>query len=265
MYDLDTINSFYKDSEFNNILDNFNGLCIPFDPKWNNVSVTISGGADSALLSFILCSLIQKHNSNCTVHVIYNIRCWRTRPWQEYIAEKVYNEIRKLFPNIKFERHVNFVPPEFEHGSREPYIVDEYGKVNGGDVIELRAYAEYIGYAYNIDAYYNAVTKNPDVNINGALEKRNINISKENFYLMLRHFNNQLICHPFRFVSKDWVIKQYINQNLLDLLNITRSCEGEFPDITYKTYVRGQYVPLCENCFWCKERKWGIDENLQTR
>lgn len=264
MNDLDNINWFYKTSEFNTILEDYNGLCIPFDKSWQNISVTISGGADSALLSYIMCSLVNKHNIDCKIHVIYNIRCWKTRPWQEYIASEVYNKIKGMFPDIHFERHVNFVPPEFEHGNREPYIIDEYGKVNSGDVIELRAYAEYIGHTYNIDAYYNAVTKNPVVGIPGALDKRSIEINNDNLHLMIRTFNNQLVCHPFRFISKDWVIQQYIKEDLIDLLNITRSCEGEFADITHKTYVTGQYVPVCNTCFWCKERQWGLNETLQT-
>jgi hypothetical protein len=49
--------------------------------------------------------------------------------------------------------------------------------------------------------------------------------------------------------------------NVEDLLEITRSCEGEFTGIDYKTYVRGQFVPVCGECFWCKEREWAIEQN----
>ena len=45
-----------------------------------------------------------------------------------------------------------------------------------------------------------------------------------------------------------------------DLFNITRSCEGEFNGINYKTYTPGQFVPLCNECFWCKERAWAIEQ-----
>jgi hypothetical protein len=66
--------------------------------------------------------------------------------------------------------------------------------------------------------------------------------------------------HPFRFVEKSWVIKQYYDLDILDLLDITRSCEGEFEGLNYKTYVYGQFVPTCNECFWCKERNWAISQ-----
>ena len=66
---------------------------------------------------------------------------------------------------------------------------------------------------------------------------------------------------PIKFVSKDWVVKQYKDFKILDLFDITRSCEGEFNDITFKTYKPGQFVPLCNTCFWCKEREWALTQN----
>jgi len=61
--------------------------------------------------------------------------------------------------------------------------------------------------------------------------------------------------------TKDWIIKKYDEENILDLLNITRSCEGEFEDLDYTTYTPGQTVPICGECFWCKEREWAIEQN----
>ena len=255
----------YQASKYKDIVKDYNGLPFPFDVNWENVSVAMSGGADSALLTYIICDIITKHHIDCTVHVLYNIRCWKSRPWQEDVANQVFDSITRMFPSVRFERHTNFVPPEFEHGDKDPYIVDEYGKINSGDTIELRAFAEYIGHKHNIDAYFNAVTKNPPVPLKGMLEKRNIELNEDTFYLMIRDFDSQIVCHPFRFVSKDWIISQYFENNITDLLNITRSCEGEFPSITHKTYRPGQYVPLCHNCFWCKERDWAFNENIQRQ
>jgi hypothetical protein len=60
-------------------------------------------------------------------------------------------------------------------------------------------------------------------------------------------------------VRKDWIIRQYINNNIGELLEITRSCEGEFDNINYTNYIPYQRVSTCGKCFWCKEREWGID------
>ena len=39
------------------------------------------------------------------------------------------------------------------------------------------------------------------------------------------------IYHPFVYTMKDWIIKQYFKNNIEDLLDLTRSCEGEFEGI----------------------------------
>lgn len=88
---------------------------IPFDNNWKRISISLSGGADSALLAYLLCQKITSQE----VHIISHIRCWKTKPWQEYNALSVYQYLIDKFPQIKFFRHVNFVPPELEWGKRD--------------------------------------------------------------------------------------------------------------------------------------------------
>ena len=35
---------------------------IPFDPNWKNVAIAVSGGADSALLAYMVCQKIQEQD-----------------------------------------------------------------------------------------------------------------------------------------------------------------------------------------------------------
>jgi 7-cyano-7-deazaguanine synthase in queuosine biosynthesis len=58
-------------------------------------------------------------------------------------------------------------------------------------------------------------------------------------------------------------VRRYIENNLIDLFDITRSCEGEFKELNYKTYQPYQPVPVCGKCFWCLEREWGIKNALK--
>jgi hypothetical protein len=255
------IETLYQNSEYKNIVNVINGLYIPFNLSWKNIGISVSGGADSALLSFILCKLIDENKTNTTVHILSNIRGWKTKPWQRYNSLDVYNFLTKKFPNIQFKRHENFIPPDLEWGNIGPTILDEYNKLCSGDIIEIRAFAEYIGYNENFDAYYNAVTKNPTIRFDNEMEKRNIDLNIDTFYLTITKHMDKIVSHPFRFVDKSWIIKQYKFYNILELLKITRSCEGEFSDIDYTNYIPGQYVPTCNECFWCKERNWAILEN----
>lgn len=228
---------------------------IPFENYWKRISISLSGGADSALLAYLICQKITTQE----LHVISHVRCWKTKPWQKYDSMKVYNWLQNRFPKIKMIRHENFVPPEMEWGDVGPIWTDEYGKKVSGDNIELRAFAEFICHTHDIDIYFNAVTRNPrNVEFRG-MPTRDIEPNETNRHLLLMEHMGRLAAHPFRFTEKSEILKEYIKQGILDLFAITRSCEGTFENINYKTYSPGQMVPICGECFWCKERQWAVD------
>jgi hypothetical protein len=186
---------------------------------------------------------------------------WKTRPWQAWDSLYVYNWLVKQFPNTKFKRHTNFIAPDIEYGNIGASIPDEYNKFVSGDNIQQRAYAEYVCFRENISAYYNAVTHNPRGIDLGGMVERDVEPSEDNRHLTVMKHMDKWALHPFRFVEKDWIIKQYKRLGIEDLLNKTRSCEGEFDNLNYQTYTPGQYVPVCGECFWCKEREWAIEQN----
>lgn len=257
---LEKINDYYRSSEYKSILTDVNGLYIPFNDDWKNIAISVSGGADSGLLLYLLSEHIETRKLSTVIHVIHNIRCWKTRPWQKYVFESVFDYIQNRFKSIEYVTHYNFVPPELEHGFSGKTLTDEYGKIVSGDTIELRAFSEYVCSSNDCEAYYNAITKNPEIDIQGKIESRDVELSNETFRLMIMKHLGFTAVHPFRFVSKDYVINTYRKKKLDKLLNLTRSCEGEFDNINYMNYTPGQYVPLCNNCFWCKERNWGIEQ-----
>lgn len=235
-------------------------LDIPFDTEWKKIAISVSGGADSALLASLLCDFIKyEGNPNCEVHIIQHVRNWKTKPWQQYDAIRVLDWLLNNYPDITFQRHNNFIPPEMEYGDKGPIMTDEYGKQVSGDNIELRSFAEFICSSYDIPVYYNAVTRNPrHVEFNG-MPSRDIEETEENKHLKIMEHMGRLAIHPFRFVTKDWIVKQYQEQNRTELFNLTRSCEGKIKDIDYTTYKPNQEVPICGECFWCKERQWALE------
>ena len=242
-----------------NLFHDIDGVKIPFNNNWTDVAISVSGGADSALLAYLVCSLAKEHNT--TVHIINHVRMWKTRPWQQHDADQVYRWLFQRFYHTIFKQHVNFIAPDIEYGNIGPNLTDEYGKKVSGDNIQQRAYAEFICHKYDISAYYNAVTRNPrQAMFNGMLE-RDLEPTDQNKHLEYMIHMGRVASHPFRFVDKSWVIKQYKRLDIEDLLNVTRSCEGEFNDIDYTTYKPGQHVPTCGECFWCKEREWAIEQN----
>ena len=233
---------------------------IPFDAGWAKIAVSLSGGADSALLTYLLCRHVEQTKLQIEVHLISHVRCWKTKPWQAEDFENVRRYLIDKFPTIKFELHTGFVAPDLEWGEKGPTITDEYGKLVSGDNIQIRSYAEYICCANYIDAYYNAVTKNPSSVDFKGMPTRDIEPTESNQHLRIMKHLGKWALHPFRFVEKDWVYRQYRRENLLDLWNLTRSCEGTFDHINYENYHKGMKVPTCGKCFWCKEREWAIEQ-----
>lgn len=237
------------------------GVEIPFSNDYRRIAISLSGGADSALLAYLLCKHITENKLDIDLFIISHVRMWKTRPWQKYNGLDVYSYLIRKFKNIHFTRYENFIPPDLEWGDTGPTLTDEYGKLVSGDITEIRSYAEYICFHEDVHAYYNAVTRNPRGIDLGGMDKRNIEPTDDNQHLRYTKHMDRDAIHPFRFIEKDWVVKQYKDLNIMDLFFTTRSCEGEFPDITYETYEIGQHVPECGECFWCKERGWAIAQN----
>lgn len=225
-----------------------------FDRSWKSIAVSVSGGADSALLCYLLC----KEVTDQTMHIINNVRCWKTKPWQEHDAACVISWIQHRFPDINFKLHRNFIAPDLEYGEIGPSIRDEYGKMVSGDNIQIRAFAEYVCEKNHIDAYYNGVTKNPPGEL-GGMKERDIESNENNKHLLIMQHMNRYAIHPFRFISKNIIIETYKKENIVELFNLTRSCEGTFDWLDYRNYKKGEPVPVCNDCFWCKERDWAVD------
>lgn len=229
---------------------------IIFNQNWKSVAISVSGGADSALLAYLICSQVTTQS----VHIISHKRMWKTRPWQSHDSLNIYTWLLKKFPNVKFVRHTNFIAPDIEYGNIGASIPDEYNKFVSGDNIQQRAFAEYVCFNENVNAYYNAVTRNPRGIELGGMKERDIDPTDDNKHLERMIHMGVEVLHPFRFIDKSEIVKKYKELDIINLFDITRSCEGEFDGIDYKTYNPGQYVPTCGNCFWCKEREWAIEQ-----
>ena len=256
------IKELFYQSGYKNIYD-IDDVFIVLDSDWKKIAVSVSGGADSALLLFLLSSLIDKNNLSIEINVITNIRMWKSRPWQRKNSLDVFNYIKDRFPNIRFIRHENFIAPDLEYGNIGRTIKDLNGNLKSGDQISVISHAEYVCFTNNINAWFAGITRNPS-EIENGMDDRNFDFPG--------HINDLITvkdtihaCHPFRYVTKKWIMYQYRKQELNDLLNITRSCEGDnnsYPDIfkglDYKSYKETDTVPECGKCFWCRERNWGL-------
>ena len=262
-------NKLYETIKDGKIVETFSNLNIVFDPTWKKVGVNLSGGADSALLTFFICSIIEKHNLDCTVTAITYQRCWETRPWQGYISIQVYNWLKGRFPKIIVDRITNYIPPELEHGAIGPII-------NGrsGDQIIVGSFNRFAAWENNLNAVFNATSKNPDAKRADRMTNRDKDAEDGVLEDVWRYGKKEdaYLVHPFRFVKKDWIVAQYFIYGINELYYTTRSCEGDIEQHEiikrscghFKDYKDGMDIPLCKQCWWCEERQWAEDRLQET-
>lgn len=262
---MEVINRLLEASEFSNYLNNVDGTYIVLNPNWRKIVVSLSGGVDSAMVMYQLSRIITEKKLDIEVHVISNIRMWETKPWAADVSLNVYNYFCNKFPNIKYVRHVNFISPDIEFGRIGAIIPDKHGRMKSGCQISSRSYMEYIVATNQINAAYDGVTLNPPLSVaadgmaDRTIESLDTTTLKDTIAYIAEY--SAYMISPFKFVSKDWVVKQYVDYKIVDLLGITRSCEYEFPGLDYRNYHKGKYVPTCGKCFWCVERDWALKQN----
>jgi len=264
----DVNNNLYSTLPASVILHKFSHLTIAFDPAWKRIAINLSGGADSALLAVLLCKIITKHSLDTKIDVITFQRCWETRPWQGHVSLQIFNKIKEMYPNIIQNRHTTYIPPEIEHGAIGPVI---NGK--SGDQIIVGSFNKFAAWEYNLDAVFNATSKNPDDLRDDRMTNRDKDAEDGTPMDLYFHSKkvNSVFAHPFRFVKKDWIVAQYHIFDLLDLYNMTRSCEGDINHMDnikeacghFRLYKPGMEIIECKECWWCEERDWA-DNRVQA-
>lgn len=277
--EIEQINELYEKSNLDRTMfHKEGGLIIPFHPSWKNIAVNVSGGADSAFLSSVLAKIIRDNGYNCKIHFISFVRVWEYRPWAPFISKEVYDKIKSTFPSVIGERIESFIPTDLEEGvsGRDLYN----GK--SGDRIIVNSFNKFAVYKYNLNAVYNATTLNPsdaEIGIIDSTNKRpkdrEIDWYGDKGILALVNKETEdkggsWNLYPLRYTDKRFVIGGYDRNGWNELLEITRSCEGDKnsdPDLfaSYLGYKHKESkLPLCGHCFWCVEREWATNKVLNN-
>lgn len=253
----------------NIVLHEIDGIIIPFDHTWNNIAVNLSGGADSALLTFLLADIIVKNNYKTKIYAITFVRNWERCPWQEDSSKQVFNKIKSMYNDVIESQIFSFIPPELEYARMKKNIIGD----QSGDNIITVSFNNYISYRKNIDCIFEATNSISDeLNHPEQPAKRKNNITNAKTSNLIFKKEKTLFCSPFRFIFKDWIVKEYSKNKIMDIFEMTRSCEGKISSNKIKNVVNslenykiGQHVPVCDECFWCAERKWALNKLAENK
>jgi 7-cyano-7-deazaguanine synthase in queuosine biosynthesis len=253
----------YHNKVYPNIHD-VNGLPFHFDAGFKRIGLSLSGGADSSLLFYILCKLIEETNSECKILPTTMVRFFDTKPWLEKPAKDVYAWMKEQFPDIIEEHNWGFIPPYLEVVKIKKLGLAHLNKnfpadLMFTDVLCTISYHEYLIKTKKLDYIYSGTTMNPPEDFENAPQFRNQAVTDIDGISNVVNANS---INPFSLITKDWIMAQYENYNLHELLELTRSCEAD-TKLLGEMWLTVDDVqpPACGTCFFCKERQWGIDNS----
>jgi len=214
-----------------------------FDIYDGNLGAYVSGGADSALMLYILMSNIKQ-----PLH-IFSTANGKSNYREPINALKVINKIINMTgfdPN-----HVRFYTHYTKHKTTDNVMLPEFMQNINVDIV-------YFGFTR--PPPHDAILDFDTVNVaaQGGVDH---GLMLDTFYDNLsdipsHFFQNKEFSYPklpqsysvpFININKQKIAALYRELGIEDLYKITRSCES--------TVINDQH---CGSCWWCKERIWGF-------
>ena len=220
-------------------------VVIEHDDSVKHIVLKLSGGADSAILCYLLHKyIIEEAKQPITIVPMTVIH--GKKPTNLMYARRVYWWMKKHFDNDLFH---------WEHYTAHS---------NGADYSDVSEQLEHsIRQQGLCDVYYSGITANPprdvwtkfkglgdgstdvDISIPGGLPDTR---DKTDTPKQTHHPHKVL---PFLNIDKKGIAELYRMFDVEDtLFPITRTCEDHFRD--------PEEVPHCGECVWCEERAWGF-------
>lgn len=229
------------------LFDNYDqSIEFDIDPKYKRLAVNCSGGADSSILLFMVAKFIKDKNFLDTkISVLTCSNDFKHR-WNARKAADVINyTINKLEFN-PFDMHYAYY--------RDKQDTKYFREVEFSLFKDNRT-----------DLIISGITSNPlgdDIIIKDANGKQvnlhETGLGDRNTGGLAPTFVTGLDgCWylPFINVDKRFVASMYKQYDIMDMLDLTRSCEAVPKHTEYKSEFE---TKPCGTCWWCLERKWAF-------
>ena len=177
----------------------------------DKIGISMSGGLDSSLMTWLLCKEISDNNKNTEVFPLHGID--NTRPTSPENIQNIINFLRTSFPTVKIHDMLTW-------DNTKDYITPKSKKDSAG----LQKWC----LKYKIRYLYQGRTANPPKEVTdsfgGHFEKVRSHNNDRPIKEHIRPFDAYLI-RPWVNIDKKYIYEQYKKHNLLDTLEpLTWSC-----------------------------------------
>lgn len=199
------------------------------------LAVSMSGGADSTMLCYLIAHTISKKKLNITIQPYTGYDIWA--PIDSIGVIKVIEYIRKQFPSVDIQWPIFTV------------FNTEGAKAPNDKKFYITPLIEKLLKYKVVDIAMNGISMGPPT------EAQQLFLDWEH-KADLRRLPGQNLWHevecaidrlaPFKYIDKRFIIQCYKDFKIEDFLEITNSC----------TKPQGN----CTKCWWCQERAWALNE-----
>ena len=205
------------------------------------ICMNISGGADSAILLWMLINYCEEHIPDAEIHVITSanpIKGWYNAKWSTSVLDRIL-EITKT---TLIKSHYTF------------YSTDQI-REELDDVEKMQQ--DLHGITFTV----HGTNQNPPLDIkfdtkNNRHKPRDPGHGRPTLYESAPGITRWM---PVMGVDKRMIAHLYNHFNMLEeLLPYTRSCEQHAEE---NMDTPSWMVTHCGECWWCKEREWGFKGN----
>lgn len=219
-----------------------NATIIPINESWTKIGILVSGGLDSALLTYLTAKTIKDNGLQVKI-----------KPISLEVASKA-KTLSSARNVIKFiSEKLDFDQWEPVHEAYVP--IEESYPPNKGEFF-LKVIREV--FANQCNFILNGDTKNPPDEVRSSFKYNDYReLHRDNRTTI---YNGQWSASPHIFMDKKDILELYIKYDLLGMTPYTLSCDENMDKI-----LKFNYSIPCRECWWCLERQWGFESNNLTK
>jgi len=207
--------------------------------RGKTLALSMSGGADSTMLCYLLAKTSRRHNLQITIQPYNGYDIWA--PMDSKGVVKIIKYIQSKFPTVDIQWPISTVfdtNGDLGPRSKNMYIRPLLDKLEAHNVVDLVMNGISLGPPIEVQETFRN-WQDPAVDVRRRHGKRQWHEIER----AIEHLS------PLKHIDKRFIVQCYKEFDIEDLLEITNSC----------IYPQGN----CGECWWCQERNWALNQIIR--